>query len=535
MKIGLLILFGIFSFSSQAGRHVHTSECTPGYRVARPQSGEFIEVSSTDEATSFSAEVLSILKKHRRWQTITYSSQSAMGIPYFQVSEQKKWEVLLKNLEPVGLQEITSLSVQPLNEETLHWSSQSVDLAQPIDMAEFYFLGFQAGPTKTIRILDDNRFEIISSDNVYHVVFFPEVEASKTSKVIAPDIGVWTAPLGPAKQATRDILQLEKEDVAYLHHDLRATHTVNVDPSFPLSHLAALQESLNKWNQALEKEYFVLRNSNAVLNWSDCLSTKRLCIRWSGAEAIAWTGVGGSASFTFDPESGVIVGGIISFMNSSPEVALKDTPVSISDVFRQGEFGLDWIAKVYLQRDLFASMRHPMPELVVENILLHELGHFNGFSHNFAGSIAGNPQKISESIMDYFPFSAVRRNALGDFDIQNLRAIYSAQIPNDDYLFCSDNESFLGVAACSPFDLGNAADWFITSAEASTERAFAIFPGSGKSVLNHLGQFLIPAGRALESDRDKVTRYLCSAYPNQLNQIKETLFKEQAAELRCPL
>src|SRR4051812_42362325 len=69
--------------------------------------------------------------------------------------------------------------------------------------------------------------------------------------------------------------------------------------------------------------------------------------------------------------------------------------------FNSGEMNATWIAQVYLKKAEFSSYRHPRPDLAIQSILTHEIGHFNGMAHNFAGSLAGTLSSPSESIMDY--------------------------------------------------------------------------------------------------------------------------------------
>lgn len=185
-----------------------------------------------------------------------------------------------------------------------------------------------------------------------------------------------------------------------------------------------------------------------------------------GSSSIPWSGVGASTASTFDPQTGKIVGGYITFENPADASALQNASIAEDRRVRDGSFTYDWLASTYLRKAEFLNLRSPIPELIVESILLHEVGHFNGLAHNFKGSLDGTVTAPSRTIMDYVPFPAVGHFIdLGDFDYQAIDLVYRSTPLNARYRFGGDYESISSnpsrYANANSFDIGDPVDWYL--------------------------------------------------------------------------
>jgi hypothetical protein len=499
------------------------------------------DLSQGEVVSGYPAEVRSLLAKHPVWVTVVYSAKK---IPdrdglYLSVNQSKKWSVHLNGNVAQSLDETTelSLSFNPTN-ENVSWSREHVDLHESISSKPFYFEGnFENAPSYQIRFLSGDRFEIVSTPSQTHVVFVPEWSAKDLRyEARFKHVNIWTAPLGPARSGDEIWQKLDKPETVYLHHNLSNPVRVLVDTSYPQVHLKALQDSVNEWNSALGRDLFQLQSTPIKLDLSDCFSSRTLCVKWEGLADVAWTGVGGSTSFSFDPESGEILGGVIEFKNTAKN-SLVPTPGDYDQRFVSGEIDTQWAAEVFLKQSEFARYRHPLPELIVKKVLVHEMGHFNGFAHNFEGSLHGTIQNPTETVMDYLPFSAIRDVSIGSFDRQMILAIYSGTPPTSDYRFCSDVERdgvsgrYPKKAECNAYDVGDPVNWYMMLADMGSDGVFTKLPDL-RSPLYFLGAFLREDGNSTLGSQSKVRAFLCKN-PENRKRITDELMKQCNVELQC--
>jgi hypothetical protein len=441
-----------------------------------------------------------------------------------------------------SLEEITQLSIgfDQVSGKFL-WQSEKIDLGGIVRTAPFYFEGnSEQIQGLTFRSIGKNKFEATNVSGDTHIVFVPSFSSNADIiPVKFVGLNVWTAPLGHAKSAIENIMLLSKPDVAYLHHDLSRVITVVMDSSFPSEHLSALKDSLSDWNKALGKKIFKLSGAKVSVDTAECLSSRKLCVKWTGSSVIPWTGVSGSTVHAFDPETGVILGGVITFSNGVDEKTLRGSPAEIDRQFISGKIDLSWIAQIFLRKPEFSNYRHPMPELVVKSILEHEIGHYNGLAHNFAGSHSGTVAEPSATVMDYFPFSAIRNLKIGTFDHEVIKAVYSGVAPGPSFEVCTDFEKdgFPGIqpkiAACNAFDFGEPVLWYSSLGDLSSNGVFAKIEGDPHDFLYYLGSFLSLGGKGTLDEQRRVREYLC-AKKDLTTAISQELNHQWGVPLSCP-
>lgn len=532
---------------SRAGLICLGSALTIGCGVApggAPNSTNLFNSSTTSPSkgtpiSSFPAEVQSLLEKQTVWQTVVYQENNVGMQTMIQVMEQKKWRPSRDELTgALKMIEVTKLTLAPnASGNGVEYVSTEFRLDAPIDFQQFFFLAITDKlPGAFLRKIDENRFELISGSGKSHVVFYPASQESipRFPTQGAP-VGQFTAPLGPHAF----VALAPAKEVSYLWHNLNNKIDVIMDVSFPDSHIPALDSALQKWNSAFGSTLFVRNIYKREVDFGDCYSSNKLCVRWVGHERLPWTGVGGSAQSTFDPETGLIKGGVVTFTNSVNGDALRPAPAEDAEKMRNSTGDLNWIASVYMRSDEFVGYFHPAPLMVSETILLHEIGHFNGLAHNFSGSLNGSVKTPSNSIMEYMPFSAVRYPALGDFDLALVNHVYWRKPLPENYTFCSDLDSVGGKSAntrlkksnCNNFDVGEPVEWFVLLSRFGSDGVFSALP-SGEKILVKLGVFLVPESGASNAQKTRVTEFLCSIR-SEREKIASELSSNLGVALRC--
>lgn len=494
-------------------------------------------------AGDYPLNIRETLAGSENWETIVYSS---LKLPIsdnwvvLTTKQSKKWHVSSEAGVATLLDEVTQLT--PAIDQTTGqptWGTSHVNLLQPIQTSHFYLEGlFEKEQGFTFRILNGNRIEAVNLTGDTHVIFLPSFSSpADLIPVKSQDLNIWTAPLGQAKQALAATIGLSKPDVGYLHHDLTRTIIVVADVSFPERHLEALQASLLDWNKALGVDLFKLKNVRTPIDVADCLSSRKLCIDWKGSAEIPWTGISGSTIHSFDPVSGLILGGVVTFTNGAEESTLNNSPAEVDRQFLLGDIDSNWVARIFLRKSEFASYRHPLPEIAIQSILEHEIGHYNGFAHNFLGSLSGTVDKPSATIMDYFPFPGIKNLKIGRFDQEVINAVYKGATPTNEFQACSDFErsgykTIQKVAKCNAFDFGEPVNWYSTLANLSANGVFGKLEGDPNDFLYYLGAFLSKDGGATEEEQKRVTEFLCSK-ADAIIAIKTELLQQWAVNLSC--
>src|SRR5690606_21528404 len=129
---------------------------------------------------------------------------------------------------------------------------------------------------------------------------------------------------------------------------------------------------------------------------------------------------------------------------------------------------------------------HPSPSALVERVFVHELGHFNGLSHNFAATSTGDLKTPSQSAMAYLPFPVAHRMTdLGELDRDLVRVMYEQKKADREITFCSTSDALLPYGErgsyykkypCEVRSLGSKADWYLRLAKVSPAGILTAYP-----------------------------------------------------------
>jgi len=398
-------------------------------------------------------------------------------------------------------------------------------------------------------------------------VFLPQFsDSTKTRTPLSNRIGIATAPLGLMESmlpmALYPVVLDRPKHTAYLHHSLTEKKPVYVDKDFPDVYIGVLNDVLAQWNKVFGSQVFSLMEERKSLYDIDCLSSSILCVFWSGPTEFSWTLPGGFSQNSFDPETGLILGGTIQIITNQKD--LTPTPEKLKNALLNNQIDEKLAAEIQTRRyenSDFTSMLYPRLKDSVKQVLLHEIGHFNGFYHNFLGSSGGTIKEPLKTIMDYPAFPA-RHNAtkLGVWDYNLINVVYKNQSLTTDYELCTDLEVWPKVedgkltklANCNYFDVGDTAQWYIDMAQVCKVEdcifklpiippSLALFSSMQSSyrgrsdsgnLLAAMGYFLTEKGRATNTQKQKIKKYLCSR-KNDLPRIRAQLDQEQGVELIC--
>jgi len=232
---------------------------------------------------------------------------------------------------------------------------------------------------------------------------------------------------------------------------------------------------------------------------------------------------------------------VITISNSANPDNLKQSRPDAIQKVKDCSADLNWMASVYMRMSEFREYLHPEPSTIVQYLMLHEMGHFNGFSHNFVGSQNGTAQNPTDSIMEYIPFSTlVKPLKLGKLDHDLINLVYKHIQPPQDRPFCSDFDSTGGLppnirkekANCNTFDVGDSAEWYILLSKYGEDGIFSNDPTGGVSLLTKLGRFLLAESGATEKQQQRVSEFLCGL-KNDREKITNNLAEKLGTELRC--
>lgn len=317
------------------------------------------------------------------------------------------------------------------------------------------------------------------------------------------------------------------------------------DVSFPQQYISATMAALGKWNTAFGYQAFPSVYQIKNVDPSECYVTQTLCFRWKGSPVLAWSNLGGYSDASYDPLSGEVIGGIISISNEA-DGDLTPTSADLKTKVKNDELSLDDIAELYLSRSKMLKHKHPFPEDIIGSFMIHELGHFIGLAHNFAGSNGWVSRSAAKTAMDYLPFPAINFHSANvqEWDRWAIEARRKNQQMPIGFEFCSDDEGdqvILSLAGrfenphCKKEDLGSPIRWALALAEKSPQGLLGddeTLSGLGKRfpILRHLGIFFFdkkPGAPGYEESLD----YVCK----NKTPLVELKFKQifKGAELIC--
>ncbi len=536
------------------------------------------------------------LGAHPVWITVTTFDNPPGTFPPSETSVVKKWEVKEKKGRAVLMRELFSSSLVGML-TSIHDGKEpltEVDLRDGLDPETFFpypgHARFASRPYKRddykFKDIDGKRFEILINGGVGRIVFAPapnDYFSPKSSQKVA-DVGIWTTPFGAEtelllhfkKILLRDHPEIAKaeqkagdkgEEGIYLHHDLAVARQIRVvlDKGFPSNFRPSVQKSVSKWNAAFKKTLFVLDPNPRALDPGDCLTGFEICIRWLGPPELAFTGANGYTQLSFDPQTGLILGGLISVINDDVELPLGELAAPERQRVLAGRLDWDWLASAMLRYHELNGKRHPLPDAYVEYLVLHEMGHANGFGHNFYTRGETSLDRPVGSILSYPPFPIGHRaNYIAASDLQRLRMVYghgaADAVPPG---YCSSMDAMApdqgedGIyrkdASCDIFTVGNPVDWYIHLARQGRFGVFTEYPDLSLSddlkrlyrdaalrrrlpplnILTRLGFILGDGGAANAKDRDTVAAFLCASPADHLA-IAAQLREFHRLDLSCP-
>ena len=518
-------------------------ECLPSHY----QRTDYRAFDADLESDSWPKEILDLLRKHQVWQ-----STSSIVVPGFMstLGFSRKWQVDFQTSTP-SLKELTKLSLVKdcKTGKFTSWESGIIELSTIVYSPLFHVGLFDqcaSLPTPsvyTFRFIGNDRIEIRPKQAKVGVsiILFPEIKTSAlVNKISNRDFSLFTGPGGPSSKPMEKILGIPFDKTNYLHHNLTMKMEVAVDSSFPSEYLSAFQESLNFWNHAVGQSIFQLVSYPQTIDLADCVSARKLCIFWDGGKEISWIGMGGYAAPNFDPQTGEIIGGFIQFSNSAEKKLTSTPPSVLLDQYLAGKIDFNLVTSIYSDRESYTHYLHPKPMRELAHFFSHELGHFNGLSHNFKGSNAAVPPETSKSVMDYMPFSASGEDSgeLQEYDLKMAKLIYTGVEPSTEYSYCGDDMVGLDGPSpdpnCNIWDFGSSEKWFMELARKGKEGVFTPHPKFVKPIVNFLGGFLEvdKPGVTTEQQRE-VKNYLCSQI-QVLTKIQTFLKENHQVVLSCP-
>jgi len=510
------------------------------------------------------AEIARRLRTAPEWISATfqrYESADMMTAGGFLPFVMKKWRVQGDSL----IERSKNSLIGGINPDR-HWVSREANLNAPIPVETWTD---DSSSQATFQNLGAREFAIV--DQFRTVIVFP-APTPRFAWPILPKFKHMTAPAALDMGPNLKMLP-PQAPITVLRHDLGSTRPVYVAKEFPARFVPALKSVLRKWNTALRANFYNFAGTMPA-GKETCVARGWLCVLWQGSAEIPWAGVGGISVISYDPETGLITGGLIGFINRHASGALAPAPADIVARLASSD-AVDAAASIFLKRDPAMNIAHPHPEQAVEAILLHEVGHDNGLNHYFMGSMHPTHEQMSDTVMDYPPYPLLDTVLhLGPRDLAKVNNIYFSgrevtETP------CSDME-VMSSAYCLPGDAGAAQSWLMKLADYGDQGLNTLYqPLGGISLMfgrpeplyKHFARFIMPnfpepkfpenfppearaklikqfeegvarAEKALSAQRggltratsDEVTKFLCE--PKHLSQVSEAV-KSGSFLLNC--
>lgn len=381
-------------------------------------------------------------------------------------------------------------------------------------------------------------------------------------------LNVFVAPFMMAEDLKSGFAPLQVDDMtlpSYAHHNTSVAKDVLLDKDFPDSMVPYLERSLASWDQVLGVQYFKIRKSGRKLDSVDCMTLSSVCVFWNGHEGdISAAGIGGVSFSTYDPLTGVIDGGSISFMNleAAGTTPTAMPPQALSDMLTGKSINARAAAEWQAKTQELGNYRHPAPESNLVYVMTHEFGHYLGLRHNFAGSVYARPGTVTSSVMEYppYPVRSGTAGVIGLFDIATINAIYGrGGSDGEETRFCTDRDAqpvadpriegqFTKMAQCVLMDYGDPVQWWMTMTEVSENGTLTAVPGSEAlkmirlfttairtvdNIAEQLGFFLRPGTGATPQQAEAVRAFLCGRPVAERVAVEEQLARDMGVQLRC--
>lgn len=509
------------------------------------------------------------LAQHPFWVTVASFENPPGVFPPSETSVIKRWEVQEKSGRALRLKETNTSSLFGEMSHMLRGdrTRPRVDLTGEIDLDDFlpvpgsalHASRAYATDQYTFKDIDGRRFEILVNGGIGRIVFAPAANDyfHPQARKDTPYVGIWTTPFGAESELLehfKNVIAKEKPKLAesvedketrvYLHHDVTVKRKVHVvlDRTFPEVFRPAVNKAVKKWNDAFRKDLFVVDVKSKSIDYGDCLTGFQICLRWLGPPELAFTGANGYTELSYDPQTGLILGGVISVINDDIVLPLTDLAPPERQRVLADKLDWDWVAASMLRYHEFDKKRHPLPAPYVEYLVLHEMGHMNGFGHNFYTRKETDADHPVSSVLSYPPFPVGHRaNYLTDSDRRRLAMVYRPDQAGAVPGYCSSLEAMApemgedGIyrksSNCDVFTLGDPADWYLRLARHGRFGVFTGYPDLSNlsddlrrvyrdaarrrrlpplNLLTRLGFILGDSDQANLKSREAIEKYLCA-------------------------
>ena len=199
------------------------------------------------------------------------------------------------------------------------------------------------------------------------------------------------------------------------------------------------------WNGAFGKEILKVAIAPATLDAGD---PRYHVVRWYDGtdETIQWAGI---AHMIVEPDTGLVMGGSVYVMGNKLEEIYQGIVQYSAQAAARAEMSLGNVR--FVGRDgetpvipFLTDTTQSFEEYMMgyyEETITHEIGHYLGLRHNFAGSTLVDNQGLGASIMDYAPRKERSRTAgPGVYDAAAIRWSYHGEYPQTTLPFCTDED-----------------------------------------------------------------------------------------------
>ncbi len=489
------------------------------------------------------SEVKSVLSKWQKITSISYDDSSleisAIVVKRWEISHSADGDFLNEKI-PLSFKLISKNPADSKQGGTIDWTFTSSKLSEPL-LLEPFVRNSRSG-SQVFKILEagENRIVFDFTERKFKLILLRTTGEPNTQFLVNKDNadGFSVTPNGGnliADESMKALFNLEIKPFPgpryLLNHDIRGNRRkVIVNLEFPEIYIKTLRGVLDEWNSLLGQSYFVF-SGKQILNPVDCISDQILCIQWKGGERFTWTSFHGTTEQAADPGTGTVIGGIIYLFNDANETSVRDGTIAELALVENPK-GLPEVALGFTQFAKYSQIWRRESFPLVKWLLLHEMGHFFGWNHNFAGAYSNQTALDPETVMGYPPFNLISKfDRLGPIDRKRFQAIYNEiQFKNNEIPFCGDldiNPLFDGkswskkIPECLMWSAG-AADWIYLNSQllnpwqvvAGWNVYQALTPKQ-----NELGSFVatlgfIAKGSQSDIERAKATQYLCAMGAN---------------------
>ncbi|MGZ3772695.1 MAG: hypothetical protein ACXVCY_07515 [Pseudobdellovibrionaceae bacterium] len=485
-----------------------------------------------------------IKKTVEDWKTVTsisfdYSGREVSGTVV------KRWEVRIVKGVPT-LSEVLPLTTQKLLKDpsdpkkgvSITWTYEKIPLSSSISIQPFLRGRTPDDPfTYNLVQLDKSKI-ILSFTNSKNVLILvpstPLIEANPylVGKRNLP--GLSKTPdngRGIGNASIKTLFGISIADFPgpqfYLNHSVKyGARSIVVSPEFPDSYIEDLHAVIEEWNNLFGNNYYSFLKKSKI-DPTECLTQNLLCIQWTGGERFNWTDYSGTTEVAADPGTGQVLGGIIYLHNNAdPKNVRQGSTEELAEMGNPDD--LLAVIRSYLNYTKYSTIWRENSHGLVKYLLLHEMGHYFGWDHNFGGSQNSSVMSPGDTVMGYPPFLLVDRfDRLGKLDKDQFTAVYIKKSQKLANPFCGDldivpkannNKWNKTKPECYMFMVGNTTDWLISQSQIYGIWATTYMWGVYKALTPtkiELGSYLAGIGFIAKSssspaNRKKANDYLCS-------------------------